>query len=83
MAARLLWMGGHAQAGWKLPSSTMHEMHGGDAPWECMLLVLLCPFQVAEVAAICPPEVLKVTIGEKKKKKSSVCPMNTVFIYSS
>lgn len=69
-------MGGHAQAGWKLPSSTMHEMHGGDAPWECMLLVLLCPFQVAEVAAICPPEVLKVTIG--KKKKSSVCPMNTL-----
>lgn len=29
MAARLLWTGGHAQAGWQLSLSTVHGMHGG------------------------------------------------------
>lgn len=61
MAARLLWTGGHAQAGWQCSSSTVHDMHGGNSTWERMLPVQLGSFKVAKIKL----DVLKVTTGKK------------------
>lgn len=63
MAARLLWTGGHAQAGWQCSSSTVHDMHGGNSTWERMLPVQLGSFKVAKIK-LDLLEVLKVTTGK-------------------